>query len=216
MSIRARPGHNSDMRLRSWSVLLLPVLSCLPTFPSGEQQARPVVDTFDDAALAARYHHQGGSWRVVGGQLTTLGDRNLPLFHHAALSKNVRIEFTSSSSSPAVDMKVEIFGDGIRHESGYIVIVGGWNNTTTAIARLDEHEKGRASRRSRFEQGKTYRWMLQRTDGRTLELFLDGERQLRYEDPAPLWGERNNRFAFSGWESEVSFDNLVITPLPDT
>ncbi len=188
--------------------------SCLPTFPQGEQSAHPVTDTFDDADLRSRYHHQGGSWRVVDGKLTTLGDRNLPLWLQAPLSKNVRIEFTSTSTSPALDMKVEVFGDGIRHESGYIVIVGGWNNTTTVIARLDEHEKGRASRRSHWDEGKTYRWIIQRTDGRTLELFVDGERLLRYEDPDPLWGERNNRFAFSGWESVVTFDNLVITPLP--
>ncbi|MDP2340525.1 MAG: hypothetical protein Q8O67_06190 [Deltaproteobacteria bacterium] len=196
--------------------LMLVCAACVPTFPRGEQVPHAVADDFADPAIKARYHHQGGSWRVVDGALTTLGDHNLPLWLEAPLSKNVRIEFTSTSASPEVDMKVEVFGDGIRHESGYIVIVGGWKNTVTAIARLDEHEKGRASRRTRWEQGKTCRWTIQRTDGRTLELFLDGERQLRYEDPDPLYGERNNRFAFSGWESEVTFDDLVITPLPDT
>ena len=201
--------------MRAAPLMLLFASSCLPTFPRGEQTPQHVVDAFDYPALHGRYHHQGGSWRVVAGALNTLGDRNLPLWSKAALSKNVRIEFTSTTATPAIDMKVEIFGDGIRHESGYIVIVGGWNNTTTVIARLNEHEKGRASLRSRWEQSKSYRWKLQRTDGHTLELFIDDVKMLRYDDPDPLWGERNNRFAFSGWESDVTFDNLVITPLPD-
>ena len=157
---------------------------------------------------------QGGSWRVVDGALTTLGDRNLGLWLRTPLSRNTRIEFTSTSSSAAVDMKVEVFGDGIRHESGYVVIVGGWNNTLTGIARLDEHEVKRVTRRTRFEANRSYRWRIERTDGRRLRLFLDDELLATYDDDAPLFGPRNSRFGFSGWESEVTFDNLQITPLP--
>jgi len=187
---------------------------CLPTFPSTSAPAVVVTDDFSDASLASRYHLRGGSWRVVDGQLTTLGDSNLPLWLQAPLSLNTRIEFTSTSAAPAVDMKVEVFGDGIRHESGYIVVVGGWNNTLTAIARLDEHEAKRVTRRTRFEANRPYRWRIERKDGRRLQLFLDDELLVTYDDPAPLFGPRNNRFAFSGWESEVTFDNLRITPLP--
>ena len=188
---------------------------CLPTFPSSPPSASPVRDDFSDDDLDGRYNVQGGSWRVVGGKLSTLGDHNLPLWLDAPLSKNVRIEFTATSTSAAVDAKVEVFGDGIRHESGYIVILGGWNNTLTGIARLDEHEKARVVRRSRWESGRAYRWRVERSDGKTVAFYVDGELQARYEDRAPLWGPRNNRFAFSGWESEVTFDNLTITPLPD-
>lgn len=201
--------------MRALSLLLIILSACLPSVPSSSAPAAAVHDEFDDADLDDRYFVQGGSWRVVGGKLSTLGDHNLPLWLDAPLSKNTRIEFTSTSSSAAVDMKVEIFGDGVRHESGYIVIVGGWNNTITAIARLDEHEKTRASRRTRFESGRTYRWRVERNDGHTVELYLDDQLQARYDDKEPLVGPRNNRFAFSGWESEVTFDNLVITPLPD-
>lgn len=172
-------------------------------------------DDFSNADLDARYNHQGGSWRVVAGKLNTLGDRNLPLWLDAPLSKNVRITFTSSSASSDIDMKAEIFGDGIRHESGYIVFVGGWSNTLTGIARLDEHEKARVVRRTRLEQGHVYHWTIQRTDGETVELLLDGELQASYVDKDPLYGPRNDHFAFSGWESDVSFDDLTITPLPD-
>lgn len=204
--------------MRPLPFALIVCSGCLPTFTS-TPAAVAVHDEFADQdageALAARANVQGGSWRVVDGKLSTLGDHNLPLWLDAPLSKNTRIEFTSTSGSAAVDMKVEVFGDGIRHESGYIVIVGGWNNTLTGIARLDEHEKGRQVRRTRFESGRAYRWRIERTDGKTLSLYVDDELQARYADADPLWGPRNNRFAFSGWESEVTFDDLTITPLPD-
>lgn len=189
-------------------------VSCLPTFPPSSPPTAAVVETFSDADLTGRYHVQGGTWRVVDGALSTLGDRNLPLWLRAPLSKNVRIEFTSTATSPVLDMKVEVFGDGIRHESGYIVVVGGWNNTLSGIARLDEHEGQRVMRRTRFEAGVKHRWRIERTDGKTLRLFLNGEELAAYVDDKPLFGPRNDRFAFSGWESEVTFDDLTITPLP--
>ncbi len=188
---------------------------CLPSVSTAAPAGVAVVDDFNDEDLAARYHVQGGSWRVVDGQLSTLGDRNLPLWLNAPLSKNVRIEFTSRSASADVDMKVEVFGDGTRHESGYIVILGGWKNSTSVIARLDEHQKDRVQKRTRWEQDKPYRWTIERTDGKTLSVAVDGVPLLSYADTAPLFGPRNNRFAFSGWESSVTFDNLVVTPLPD-
>lgn len=190
---------------------------CLPGFADVEVVPTKVVDRFDDSSqvsLAERYRVAGGSWRVVDGALSTLGDRNIPLWLKTPLTDNVRIAFTSKSSSSDVDMKVEVFGDGIRHESGYIVIVGGWKNTLSAIARLDEHETQRVTKKTRFEAGRTYRWVVQRTDGHTVELYLDGEKILAYDDPAPLHGPRHRYFAFSGWESGVTFDDLEITPLP--
>jgi len=188
--------------------------SCLPTFPRETPPGVAFADDFSSSMLGERYNVQGGSWRVADGALVTLGDKNLPLWLRAPLARNVRVEFTSKSASSAVDMKVEIFGDGIRHESGYIVIVGGWNNTLSTIARLDEHEEKRVAKRTRFEANRVYRWRVERTDGHTLKLFLDDELLAAYDDGAPLYGPRNNRFAFSGWESEVTFDDLRITPLP--
>jgi hypothetical protein len=209
------------MRARSF---VLPVVlasstwACLP----GDRAARgvvtattPFVDEFDDADLGDRYFAQGGSWRVVRGALTTLGDHNLPLWLDVTLPKNVRIDVDVTSASTAVDMKVELFGDGVRHESGYIAIVGGWNNTLSGVARLDEHERARVMNRTRYEQGRTYHLAVQRTDGATVELFVDGDKVASYRDKAPLYGPGNDRFAFSGWESEVTFDHLKITALPD-
>ena len=185
----------------------------MPGFPERAPITAVVVDDFSEADLSGRYRVEGGSWRVVDGVLKTIGDRNLPLWSNVVLPKNVRIEFTSTSSSPEVDMKVELFGDGVRHESGYIAIVGGWNNTLTALARLDEHERARVTKRTRFEAGRVYRWRIERSDGHTVQLFVDDVLQVAYDDPSPLYGPRNNRFAFSGWEADVTFDQLTITPL---
>lgn len=202
-----------SIRLRLLVVVTALSAACLPGFAERAPLTAVVVDDFSDVAIAQRYRHEGGSWRVLDGGLHTVGDRNQPLWSNVVLPENVRIEFTSVSSTSAVDMKVEIFGDGVRHESGYIAIVGGWNNTLTVLARLDEHEPSRATKRTRFEAGRRYRWRIERTDGHTIKLFVDDELQVAYDDKVPLYGPRNNRFAFSGWESEVVFDDLKITPV---
>lgn len=201
--------------------LLLVVLAALTALggaacPTAREAApaAPFADDFNRAALGDRYRASGGSWRIVDGALSSIGDHNQPLWLDVPLGKNVKVELTAWSRSPAVDTKVEIFGDGLRHESGYIVILGGWQNTVSTIARLDEHERGRVELRRRWEKDRRYRWTVQRTDGHTLELFIDGERVLAYDDPAPLVGPRNDRLGFTSWESEVYYDDLVITPLP--
>jgi hypothetical protein len=198
--------------------MVVAAAGCLP----GDRPARavltaaaPFVDEFTDADLHDRYFVQGGSWRVVDGALSTLGDRNLPLWLDVALPRNVRVAFAVTSSSTAIDAKVELFGDGVRHQSGYVVILGGWNNTLSGIARLDEHERSRVMNRTGHEQGRTYDLVVQRTDGATVELFVDGAKVASYRDPQPLSGPGHDRFAFSGWESEVTFDHLTITALPE-
>ena len=52
----------------------------------------------------------------------------------------------ASSESPDGDIKFEVFGDGAKHESGYIAIFGGWQNRLNIIARLEgRREKTRPS-----------------------------------------------------------------------
>lgn len=198
---------------RAWGLAALVSGGCLPALPTSEAPVH-FSDTFERADLGPRYRMRGGSWRVEDGALRTLGDHNQPLWLDVPLARNARVEFTATSRSPSVDMKVELYGDGMRHESGYVVILGGWKNTITAIARRDEHQRGRAEIRRSWEANRQYRWKLQRIDGKTLELFIDGERVLAYEDFAPLHGPGNDRLAFTSWESDVTYDDLVITPLP--
>lgn len=185
--------------------------ACLPK--RNEGQVAPFADEFARAELGDKYQKTGGSWRLVEGALHTMGDHNQPLWLDVPLARNTRVEFTTTSHSPAVDTKIEIFGDGVRHESGYIVIFAGWKNSITTIAKKDEHSPARKELKRGGERDRVYRWRVQRTDGKTLELFIDDELLVSYADDSPLYGAGNDRLAFTSWESEVKYDDLVITPL---
>lgn len=100
----------------------------------------PYRDTFNDSSTVAKnYWSSGGHYRVVDGELVCPGVKNNPLWLKAKLPQNVAVEFDVRSQSPEGDIKVEIFGDGSDHASGYVLIHGGWNNAISIIARRDEH-----------------------------------------------------------------------------
>ena len=100
----------------------------------------PYAQDFSDPAVVERdFYSTGGHWRVVKGELLSPGVKNNPLWLQAQLPRDVAIEFDARSQSPEGDLKVEVFGDGTDHASGYVLIHGGWSNTLSIIARLDEH-----------------------------------------------------------------------------
>lgn len=100
----------------------------------------PFHDDFSDPATVSKhYFSTGGHWRTVGGELLSPGVKNNPLWLKASLPQDAVVEFDVRSESPAGDIKVEIFGDGSDHASGYVLIHGGWNNSLSIIARRDEH-----------------------------------------------------------------------------
>lgn len=100
----------------------------------------PYQQSFDDPSVIERdFWSSGGYWRTVSGELLSPGVKNNPLWLKASLPENVAVEFDARSMSPEGDIKVEIFGDGSDHASGYVLIHGGWNNSLSIIARLDEH-----------------------------------------------------------------------------
>jgi hypothetical protein len=102
----------------------------------------PYQDDFSDPSTVQKhYWSSGGLWRSVDGQLVCPGVKQNPLWLKAKLPQNVAIEFDARSQSPEGDIKVEIFGDGSDHASGYVLIHGGWNNSLSIIARRDEHGK---------------------------------------------------------------------------
>jgi hypothetical protein len=102
----------------------------------------PYQDDFSDPSTVQKhYWSTGGLWRTVDGQLVCPGVKQNPLWLKAKLPQNVAIEFDARSQSPEGDIKVEIFGDGSDHASGYVLIHGGWNNSLSIIARRDEHGK---------------------------------------------------------------------------
>ncbi|MEZ4272208.1 MAG: hypothetical protein R3C68_12495 [Myxococcota bacterium] len=216
-------------------------LLCLSACSADKPVSLPFQSAFDEATLGSPWESRGGGWRVVEGRLFNDGARNVPLWLNAELPDDVRVTFTAQSMSPAVDIKFEIFGDGRRHQSGYVVILSGWNNTKSIIARLDEHGPERdapttehlrsevqrdalgALRRyrerreivARAHHGlpkHTYHLRFER-QGHELRLFVDERLHLSYFDPAPLGGAGHNRFAFSNWASKVYFDDLKIESL---
>jgi hypothetical protein len=133
---------------RGWAVLAAVILAI--QFPlihyalfRGEPATTatvPYSQDFSDPSVVQRdFFSTGGHWRVVEGQLLSPGVKNNPLWLQAKLPRDVAVEFDVRSQSPEGDIKAEIFGDGSDHASGYILIHGGWNNSLSIIARLDEH-----------------------------------------------------------------------------
>lgn len=187
-------------------------------------------DFSDPASIGRDFWSSGGHYRTVDGWLLSPGVKNNPLWLKAKLPQNVAVEFDVKSMSPEGDIKAEIFGDGSDHASGYVLIHGGWNNSLSIIARLDEHGaslaklnqegfKLRSDTRMRVEAnpfpvqiGKTYHWRIERRGG-LISWLIDGQKFMEFDDPNPLTGSSHDRFGFSSWEAQLYFDNLRIEPL---
>jgi hypothetical protein len=124
------------------------------------------------------------------------------------------------SESPAGDIKIEVYGDGSSRATSesytatsYVVIFGGWNNSMNIIARMDEHADNRAvGPRRPVVQGQTYHLRVER-NGNRIAAWVDDELLAEMDDPEPLEGRGHDHFAFNNWETDLWFDNLVITPL---
>lgn len=135
------------MGRRGWAVLAvlillvnLPLLHRLLRPAPAATVALPYSDDFSSPpTIAAHYFSTGGHWRVQGGELFSPGVKNNPLWLKAKLPQNVVIDFDARCASAEGDIRVEVFGNGVDHLSGYELIQGGWNNATSAIVRLDEN-----------------------------------------------------------------------------
>ncbi|MCC6337713.1 MAG: hypothetical protein IT380_27435 [Myxococcales bacterium] len=201
----------------------------------------PFTDDYSDpSTVAQHYWSSGGLWRTVDGWLLSPGVKNNPLWLQASLPQDVAVEFDVKSMSAEGDIKVELFGDGSDHASGYVLIHGGWNNSISIIARLDEHAPSLAALNAeaqkrggnlvssgvynpgtrvrveanpfRVEQGRSYHWRIERR-GSVLTWSIDGQPFMSFDDPFPLAGKGHDRFGFSSWEAQLFFDNLRVTPL---
>jgi hypothetical protein len=171
-------------------------------------------DRFDRTTLGDAWFTNGGHWRIERGELWAPEVKNNPLWLRMRLPRDVVVEFdarseTAGGSRPG-DIKFEIFGNGRDHASGYVCIFGGWGNTISAIARLDEHGADRKERKDRkVEPRRTYHMRVERRGG-ALRWLVDGELLLELDDPHPLAGPGHDRFGFSGWEADLFFDNLTV------
>jgi hypothetical protein len=151
-------------------VVFLGAMGCGRSTGSGALTKR-FEDRFERARPGPDYRDTSdGAYSIVNGQLRAKGARNHPLWLNKRLPRDVRIEFSARSESRAGDLKVEVFGDGRSAATedsytatSYVVIFGGWNNTISAIARMNEHGDDRLERRDRrVVPGRTYRFKIER------------------------------------------------------
>lgn len=172
-----------------------------------------------------------GAWRIEDGRLCGQGAKNHPVWLTKVLPVNARIEFDAVSYSDEGDLKAEIWGDGrsaatstsYTNASSYLAIFGGWKNTIHALARLNEHGKDRKEvpvdkesddpRQRAVQKGQTYRFKIERSDGKTVKFSVDGVEMLSFVDAEPLAGEGHDHFGFNEWEVKTCFDNVRVTPL---
>jgi hypothetical protein len=180
-------------------------------------------DAFERDDPGSNYDQTGDGYAIEAGAVSAKGAHNHPLWLRKKLPRNVRIEFEAWSTEPRGDLKVEVFGDGHSYDpdggrymaTGYEVIFGGWSNSKSIIARLDEHGKDMVERAlPKVVPNKHYHWRIER-QGKTLTWFIDDMATpfLKLDDPVPLEGPGHEYFAFNNWETDTWFDNLVITPL---
>lgn len=211
------PGPHPLKRRAVWlplavllAVLLLPFVHYALRGEAEATVTVPYSDDFERAELGEQWFSTGGHWRIENGWLYSPGVKNNPLWLKAKLPRDVVVEFDVRAEDTDGDAKFEIFGNGRDHASGYVGIFGGWKNTVSVLARLDEHGKDRKETRSlKVEKGRTYRFKVERT-GDTLAWSIDGQPFLSWKDDRPLEGSGHDRFGFSTWMSDVYFDNLSI------
>ncbi len=183
--------------------------------------AGPSADDFERATLGDAWQTTGGgNWRIENGELVVDHAYNHPLWLKRPIPDDAVIELDCWSNDDAGDLKVEAWGDGktfatdvsYTMASSYLFIFGGWRNTISTIARLNEHGNDRRARADvRVVRGKKYHWRIARKGGH-IDWQIDGQPFLTYDDPRPLHGAEHRYFGFNDWEVELHFDNLKITP----
>jgi len=185
-------------------------------------------DDFERSELGDSYFATTDNYQIVNGALSAKGAYNHPLWLTRKIPRDVRIEFDCWSNSSDGDIKIEFLGDGKSHAptkkkvqykaTGYVAILGGWNNSKSLLARQDEHGREGRDLRSRTSPkvvvGKRYHWKIER-QGSTIRWYVDAMETpfLQFDDAHPLQGDTQAYFGFNNWQSDTWFDNLVIAPL---
>ena len=161
----------------------------------------------------------GKAWVVTDGRLTVSKAHNAALWLQQELPEgDLRISFTVQAHSDDGDVKCEVFGDGLNHQSGYILINGGWKNTVRAIARQDEHGEDRhndhrcqrSPKRKCVIKDQEETWVIERINHQ-IYWYINDQFILAHHDSDPLDGRY---FAFNNWSVASSFDQLKVYKLP--
>jgi hypothetical protein len=206
--------------MRSWLALPLVLAACKV------REQPPITGVWQNdfaAGMGEVFYATGDGYHVERGALSAHGAHNHPLWLRKKLPRDVRIELDAWSTEARGDIKIELFGDGHSYDpdggrytaTGYEVIFGGWHNTRSMIARLDEHGNDMVQRAEpKVVANQRYHWRIERRYN-VLTWFVDDMTTpfLRYEDPRPLEGAGHQYLAINNWETDTWFDNLVITPL---
>ena len=188
-------------------------------------------DTFDRADLGPDWAALSPAWKITNGRLCARGARNKGAWLAKRLPANARIEFDAYAESPEGDLKIELWGDGHSGATGtsytnatsYIAILGGWKNSKHVLARLNEHGDDRLEidvdlhsddeRMRAVAPGQTYHFKIERADGKTVQVSVNGTVYFELADREPLSGAGHEHFGFNDWDAPVCFDNLKVTPL---
>ncbi|HKE13906.1 MAG TPA: hypothetical protein VKB80_03500 [Kofleriaceae bacterium] len=185
----------------------------------------PWTDDFERPDLGDDWRTTADTYQLVNGALSARGAKNHPMWLRRALPRDAVIELDVWSNSPDGDIKVELYGDGRSYDpdggaytsTGYVAVMGGWNNSKSILARGNEHGKHVVARTEpRVQKGARYHWKLVRRGGR-IEWFVGDMTSpfLVLTDDAPLEGPGHQYFAIGNWQSDSWFDNLRIAPLED-
>ena len=180
-------------------------------------------DDFERAELGADWRATSDVYQLVNGAVSAQGAFNHPLWLRRKLPRDAAVELDVWSTSADGDIKVELYGDGRSFDpdrggykaTGYVAVMGGWKNSKSQIARLDEHGKDIAARTEpRVEPNRRYHWKFVRK-GKRLDWFVDDLDTpfLTLDDPEPLEGAGHEYFAIDNWQTDTWFDNLRIEPL---
>jgi len=166
-------------------------------------------DDFNRDAFGDGWDNKSGKWELRDGWAHIRGDKNEGLWLKTPLPDRARVEFDAKSMSLDGDLKFEIFARERAHQTGYIVILGGWNNSISIIARLNEHGTDRLESSVVANIGQVHHFTAVRIKD-TLKWFVDGKPVLTLKDADPIDGVY---FAFNNWASDAWYDNLRVYDL---
>ena len=163
-------------------------------------------------------HISRTSWTIKNGRLHAQKAYNQTLWLTDPLPNgDWLIRFSAWTHSNDGDVKCEIFGDGIQHESGLILIMGGWKNTLNIIAQYDEHEldrrvESRCKDQRCIPTNIEQKWEIERR-GNDVIWRVNGRLMLRRAGISHFEGDF---FGLGNWQAPVSFDHLKIYRIAPT